>query len=83
MIDAFQIGKIYKVNTVLATDKQVIGPGVVITVLNIEHKNTPRFLSHYYILDNETRITLLFDNKKLYARDWGDRLLYYFNEVKE
>lgn len=82
MIDKFEIGKIYKLNTVLGTNKKMLNPGAIITVVASDSRKVVNWNNQFIsFTDIETKITFLYDNQILYCRDYGDRLLYYFNEV--
>lgn len=85
MIEKFEVGKIYKLNTVLSTDKEMLKPGCIVAVLEVEKRKMSRWniIIERSIPDTQTRITMFFDNKIIHAMDWGDRLLDYFNEIKE
>lgn len=82
MIDEFEIGKIYKLNTVLSTDGKMLHPGVIITVLDVQERRIwSRLLRDSW--EKQMRVTFLHDNKIMSCQDYGYKLLTYFNEIKE
>ena len=83
MINEFKIGKIYKTNSVVGTSKQMLNPGTIVTVLNIETRTATNYTNYYGFADIETCVSILVNGQILRCIDWGDRLLNYFNEINE